>query len=214
MKAFSRALGVLRDGMSIQPPTARSDTAELIMDVAETLIQTRGYNGFSYQDVAEAIGIRKASIHYHFASKTDLGVAVLDRYSGRIEAGLAQLRAEPDVDALTMLQHYAAPFLEFAKTSERVCLCGALAGELLSLPAEMRDRVKSFFADHQRWLAEIIERGQGRGEIAPTVPARETARSVFSMLQGALLVQRATGDASQLSDVLRSIRRQLVGTEG
>ena len=66
--------------MATTAPPQRSETAEQILDLAETLIQTRGYSAFSYQDIADSLGIRKASIHYHFPSKSDLGVAVVDRY--------------------------------------------------------------------------------------------------------------------------------------
>ena len=67
-------------------PKARSKTAEEILDVAEMLIQTRGYSASSYQDISQVLGIRKASIHYHFPSKTDLGVAVIERYAERFRS--------------------------------------------------------------------------------------------------------------------------------
>src|SRR6185295_2042375 len=72
----------------------RSETAEQILDLAETLIQTRGYSAFSYQDIADSLGIRKASIHYHFPSKTDLGIAVVDRYVARFGGALAAIAAD------------------------------------------------------------------------------------------------------------------------
>ena len=72
----------------------RSETAEQILDLAETLIQTRGYSAFSYQDIADALGIRKASIHYHFPSKADLGVAVINRYIDRFDAALTEVAGD------------------------------------------------------------------------------------------------------------------------
>ena len=113
---------------------ARSKTAEEVLDLAETLIQTRGYSAFSYQDIADALGIRKASIHYHFPSKTDLGLAVVDRYAERFGAALDAIAADTKQSSLAMLDHYAAPYLELAKTPDKVCLCGALAGEMMALP--------------------------------------------------------------------------------
>src|ERR1043166_1832386 len=68
-----------------------SATAEQILDLAETLIQTRSYSAFSYQDISDALGLTKASIHYHFPSKAELGVAVIDRYAARFSAALAAL---------------------------------------------------------------------------------------------------------------------------
>jgi TetR/AcrR family transcriptional regulator, transcriptional repressor for nem operon len=120
---------------------ARAETADEILDVAETLIQTRGYSAFSYQDIADALGIHKASIHYHFASKTDLGVAVVDRYVKRFGAALAAVAADQSKSSMTMLNHYVEPYLAFADTPDRACLCGALASEMMVLPAEIRRRV-------------------------------------------------------------------------
>src|SRR5215470_3173926 len=127
----------------------RSETAEQILDLAETLIQTRGYSAFSYQDIADSLGIRKASIHYHFASKTDLGVAVINRYIERFDAALTDIADDQTQSSLAMLDFYVQPYLKFASTPDRVCLSGALAGEVLALPPEMRARVDHFFRTHQ-----------------------------------------------------------------
>jgi len=185
------------------------ETVEQILDVAETLIQTRSYSAFSYQDIADALGIRKASIHYHFASKADLGVAVVDRYAARFGAALASMDQDQSRSSMAMLDFYVEPYMRFAKTPDRVCLCGALAGEMLALPPEMRARVDRFFKDHHAWLAGILERGVMRKEFTLPAPAAKMARLVFGALQGALLVKRTTGDASQLRDVITVIKLQL-----
>jgi TetR/AcrR family transcriptional repressor of nem operon len=188
----------------------RSETAEQILDLAETLIQTRGYSAFSYQDIADGLGIRKASIHYHFPSKTDLGVAVINRYIDRFDAALTQIASDESQSAMAMLDHYAQPYLQYARAPDnRVCLCGALAGEMMALPEELRDRVDEFFKKHQGWLAKILKRGVARGEFRLPAPPSKVARSIFGALQGALLVKRATGDISQINDVVAVIKLQL-----
>ena len=188
----------------------RAETAEQILDLAETLIQTRGYSAFSYQDIALALGIRKASIHYHFASKTALGIALVDRYVARFAAGLEAIAADESRTAMAMLDFYAAPYLDFARRDDdRICLCGALAGEMMALPRELRKRVDRFFQSHQAWLAAILERGVRRGEFTLAAPALKTARLVFGALQGALLVKRTTGDIAQLRDVVDALKAQL-----
>lgn len=190
-------------------PKQRSATAEQILDLAETLIQTRSYSAFSYQDIADALGIRKASIHYHFASKAELGAAVIDRYADRFGTALAAMGADQSKSSMAMLDFYIEPYLRFAKTPDRVCLCGALAGEMPALPPEMRARVDRFFKAHHAWLAGILERGAARGEFDLSAPAAKTARLVFGALQGALLVKRTTGDPSQLLDVVTVLKSQL-----
>ena len=67
-----------------------SETATRLMDAAQLLIMERGYNAFSYKDLAESVGIRTASIHYHFPSKGDLGLAVMGRYLGKLDDALAR----------------------------------------------------------------------------------------------------------------------------
>jgi TetR/AcrR family transcriptional repressor of nem operon len=191
------------------PEKPRSATAEQILDVAETLIQTRSYAAFSYQDIADALGIRKASIHYHFASKAELGAAVIDRYAARFGAALKAFEQDRARSSMALLDFYTEPYLQFGKTDDRACLCGALAGEVMSLPAEMRAKVERFFKSHQAWLTAILERGVKSGEFRLVAPAAKTARLVLAALQGALLVKRATGDSAQLKDVVAVLKSDL-----
>lgn len=187
----------------------RSNTADQILDLAEMLIQTRGYSAFSYQDISDALKVTKPSIHYHFPSKTHLGIAVIERYTDRFDEGLAMMLADEFASAMALLDFYTTPFLKFSETVDQVCLSGALAGEIMALPAEMRARVEAFFEKHQTWLTAILERSAARGEFKLVVPAKQMARLVFGALQGALLVKRATGDTSQMKDVIAALKAQL-----
>ena len=195
--------------MATTAPKQKSETAEQILDLAETLIQTRGYSAFSYQDIADSLGIRKASIHYHFPSKADLGTAVVDRYIARFGEALTAIADDQSQSSMTMLDFYVQPYLQFASTPDRVCLSGALAGEMLALPPKVRERVDHFFRTHQIWLTKILERGVARGDFKLPAPAQKVARFVFGALQGALLVKRTTNDLSQINDVIAVMKLQL-----
>jgi TetR/AcrR family transcriptional repressor of nem operon len=190
-------------------PAPRSETADKILDLAEMLIQTRGCSAFSYQDIADALKIRKPSIHYHFESKTDLVIAVIDRYTARFEKALDEIARDETASSMAMLDHYTAPYVAFAETPDRVCLSGAMAGEILALPAALRERVARFFRSHQGWLTRILARGAARGEFRLPGAAAKTARLIFAALQGALLVRRTTGDSAQLKDVISALKSQL-----
>lgn len=186
-----------------------SRTAETIMDMAEMLIQTRGYNSFSYKDISEAIGIRNASIHHHFPSKTDLGVAVVKRYTLRFGQELHRLASDDSLPTMTVFERYLDPYRMLSDSQQRVCLCGSLAGEFLALPEEMRDQVNAFFAEHQSWLKAIFERALQTGEFdLPETPAK-TAKLVLAALQGALLIQRSMGDIEEFDDVVASVKAML-----
>lgn len=190
-------------------PKPRSNTRHDILDVAEMLIQTRGYNAFSYQDIAARLAIRKASIHYHFATKTDLGVAVIERYAAQHAALLDDLLGNEDAPASALFENYTAPYRAFAETPDRVCLCGALTGEFHALPVEMQRLVAQFCGAHQAWLVTLLERGLAAGDFRfEPAPARMAA-TIFSALQGALLVRRATGRAEHLTDVIVGLEAQL-----
>ena len=102
-----------------------------------------------------------------------------------------------------------SPYQQFAQTPDKVCLCGALAGEIPALPEEMRFQVKRFMEDHQSWLKAILQSGRRSGELTfDETPAR-LSRLLFNTLQGTLLVKRSTDDLSQLDDVIKAIKRLL-----
>jgi len=129
-------------------PTPRSpDTATRMLDIAERLAQTRGFNGFSYSDIAAELGIAKASLHHHFATKADLGRALMQRYSEGFEAALGGIDAGPE-DAYGKLSRYAGLY-EDVLANDRLCLCGMLAAEFSTLPQEMRAQVRRFFEKYQ-----------------------------------------------------------------
>lgn len=190
----------------------KGETAERILETATELIQTRGYSAFSYHDIAERLGIRKASIHYHFPGKADLGKAVIARYRDTFRVLLDAILADPEIGTLEALQRYFEPFRLVVHRRDRVCLCAALAGEILAMPEEMQVAVQDFFTTHQRWIEAILARGLARGDIALRTEPALTARMIFSSLQGAVLVCRAIHDADQFEDAIAAIMAGLAKT--
>src|SRR2546421_11760380 len=117
----------------------QTDTSEQILDVAERLVQTRGFNAFSYADVATELGITKPALHYHFAGKAELGDALVARYTARFNDALSGIDAEC-VDGRSKLEAYADLYAQVL-AQERMCLCGMLAADFPTLPPAMRDGV-------------------------------------------------------------------------
>src|SRR5512147_332900 len=113
--------------------TGDGGTVGAILDVAERLVQTRGFNGFSDADSAEELSVTKASLHYHFRSKAELGEALIDRYTERFAASLGAIAAE-DGDPGVALRAYAGLYADVL-ADHRMCLCGMLAAEYETLPA-------------------------------------------------------------------------------
>jgi len=172
--------------------TADTGTAERILDVAEALVQSRGFNGFSYADVAEELQITKAGLHYHFPGKGELGDALIERYAARFaEALVAVDREEPDAPA--KLRAYARLYADVFR-DDRMCLCGMLAADYATLPDPMRERVVRFFDDNERWLARVLEAGRRDGTLRFQGSPRAVARTLVGGLEGAMLVARPYGD--------------------
>jgi TetR/AcrR family transcriptional repressor of nem operon len=198
--------------MAVGRRRGERDTATKILAVAEQLVQVRGFNGFSYADVAAELNITTASLHYHFTGKAELGEALISRYAERFGEGLEAIIARP-VDAHAKLQAYAALYANVMQ-AERMCLCGMLAAEYHTLPKPMRSAVTKFFDDNEVWLERVLKEGQEDGSLRFTGTAREEARMIVSGLEGAMLVARSYGDSSRFQTAARRLLASYAGRDG
>ena len=184
-------------------------TRSRMLDVAERLVQIRGFNGFSYADVAAELGITKASLHYHFAGKAELGEALIERYTARFADALAAADARA-IDGPAKLGAYADLYATVLR-GQRMCLCGMLAAEYPTLPKPMRDAVIRFCDENEAWLVRVLEQGREEGTLALTGSARETARMIVSGLEGAMLVARPYGDVARFQAAASRLLASLMG---
>ncbi len=150
-----------------------SDTAQRILDIAERLVQTQGFNAFSYADIAAELRITKASLHYHFATKAALGSQLIARYSENFQQALEAIDRE-ESDARQKLRRYAELYAR-ALRKDRMCLCGMLASDYATLPKPMKEGVRRFFDDNEVWLARLLEDGRRARTLRFTGPAGEVA---------------------------------------
>ena len=184
-----------------------TDTAERALDAAERLVQVRGFNGVSYADIAAELGVTKAALHYHFASKAELGEALIDRYTQRFEAALGAID-EDSGDAPSKISAYAAIYLEVVR-QQRMCLCGMLAAEYQTLPGPMQQAVVRFFDLNETWLEGVIDQGRHDGTIRDRGSARKVAQVVIGTLEGAMLVARLHDDPSRLEAATDQVLAEL-----
>ncbi len=169
-----------------------SDTASAILDVAERLAQTRGFNAFSYADVAAELGITKPALHYHFASKAELGEALLTRYTARFDDALESIDAT-ELNAAGKLVAYADLYAQVL-AQDRMCLCGMLAADYHTLPEPMRESVIRFFDRNETWLTGIVDHGRNAGTLQVDGASKEVAQMIMGALEGAMLVARTYRD--------------------
>lgn len=172
-------------------------TAELVLDIAERLVQVRGFSNFSYADIATELGITKASLHYHYPGKAELGLALITRYTARFNQALDEIdRNMPNARA--KLEAYADLYAGVLR-DERMCMCGVLAAEYQTLPPAMQSEVIRFFDDSQKWLTNVLKAGKTNGAVTYTGRAEDVAQAILSTLEGAMLVARPYGDLAKFN---------------
>lgn len=171
-------------------PQKAGDTREQILKVASTLLQTRGFSGFSYAHIAEALDVKPAAIHYHFPQKHDLGTALIERYRSRYRRWMDET-SDQELSPLEALEGYiriASRFSDDGKT----CPMGILTAELTGLPDEMRAPVTQMTDEVLTWLTGILEQGRKDGSFVFARSADDLAALIASGLQGAVQLSRAT----------------------
>ena len=176
------------------------DTRTLLIQIATELVELVGYNAFSFRDLSGRAGITTASIHYHFPTKGDLGVALVVRQR-ELDAAFRHRLDTTFPDAWKRLEAFAAGFRSSLENDRRMCLCGMLAAEHTTLPGPVLEGVRAFFLDNEIWIAQVLLEGRKskcimfRGSTAPI------ARALMSAIEGALLAAKAFGDLERFDMV-------------
>lgn len=182
----------------------QNDTAGRLVEGAADLITRGGYNGFSYADLAERFGIRKASIHHHFPSKVDLVVAAVEQARAATRAQVAAL-ADGEANAMEQLLHYTGYWQHcIANQTMPFCLAGVLAAELPSLPPDVAASVRGHFADLDGWLELVLAKGRSQGSMRyDGTPAAEAER-FMAAVYGAMLAARAFDDPARFGRIVNA----------
>jgi TetR/AcrR family transcriptional regulator, transcriptional repressor for nem operon len=191
--------------------SARTDTADRILDLAERLVQTRGFNGFSYADIASELGVTKASLHYHFPTKAELGRRLINRYGEAFARALADIDAS-STDAREKLRSYASLYSRVLR-DDRMCLCGMMAADYVTLPEPMKSAVTHFFEANEQWLASVLEQGRVTGDLRFSGAPLDVARLLVGSLEGAMLVARSFGDVSRFESISDWLLADLEGAD-
>jgi TetR/AcrR family transcriptional repressor of nem operon len=187
-----------------------SGTTGRILDVAERMLQVRGYNGFSYGDVAAELDITRAALHYHFKGKAELGQALIERYAARFAAALADLDASAP-DAAAKLRGYVALYTDVL-SADRMCLCGMLAAEHRTLPDPLQQAVCAFFSSNTTWLRKVLEEGCADGSLRCAGTTDDAASMVLGVLEGGMLIARLDGDVGRFTAAANQVLAGLATT--
>ena len=183
----------------------RSPKADEILDVAEKMARTGGYNGFSFREIAKQVGIKAASVHYHFPGKDDLGTAVARRYADRFLAALGP----PDSDAFTpaeLLHRYVDAYRRSIAEEDLMCLCGMFGAEIASLPEPVAVETRLFFERCIAWLTRVMIRAWPH---APQEKVAAVALRLTATLEGALILARSLNDVAVFDRVTHGMKIEL-----
>ena len=166
-----------------------TDTRENIIDLAEELIRTKGYNAFSYGDIAGVLHMRNAAIHYHFPAKADLGVSVVDREIGKI---MSSRKDWMDLPGHRQLRNIVETFYGSHQRGW-ICLNGSLTPDFLTLPDPLQTKVKEMCTVILDWMTSALDKGRKDGTLTFEGEAESRALLVISSLLSSLLLARVLG---------------------
>ena len=169
-----------------------TNTKRAIMDLAEAFIQEKGFNGFSYAHIAQALDVKNAAIHYHFPSKEELVCAVMQRYRDRFQLWINNSRIK-DLSPPEKLDWFFSIYTNTRADNGKVCLAGSLETEYSSLPPSLREQTEALTRELLTWLQATLQEGRDAGVFQFGGDVASKAALILASLQGALQMARALG---------------------
>lgn len=173
-----------------------------IIDLAIKLVQQKGYVGFSYDDISKQLGVTKASIHYHFEKKEDLGVAITERLAKSLQNFLL-IKKDASVSAEEKLKKFIQVQAERFACTE-ICPISSLQTDFNSLPDVVRKKIEEVSRLELSIMKDLIEEAQTKGILNDTDDIHSVAVTILSSIKGALLYRRVLGD-----DILTGVISQI-----
>ena len=174
------------------------------MTVAQELVQAKGYNAFSFHDIAQRLGIKSASIHYYFPAKSDLGKALMQHYRQDFINELTRIDLIAN-STMEKLDKFTQLFLNPLQPNNNMCLCGMFASDIATMPEEISNEVRLFFNECEEWLTATLRAGQKSGEIMINNKPENTAQFIFAVMEGAMLSARTFADTERFKSITAEV---------
>jgi TetR/AcrR family transcriptional regulator, transcriptional repressor for nem operon len=189
-----------------------NDMYNQIVKSAENLTQLRGYNAFSYGDIAELIGIKTSSIHYHFPTKADLGKAIVKQHVDMLCSVLEQIVTNKKLSYRKKLAVFLDSIFSVTyRDNKKMCLGGMLAADVLTLPENMQAELRVFFNRLQEWIKRLLNEACESKEFLLTkkdIP--NELKTIFSLIEGSILLARVFQDENYLFAAKKQIVARLI----
>jgi len=185
-----------------------NDTKNKILNLAATLLQDRGYNGFSYTHISQRLGIKNAAVHYHFPTKADLGTAMIQRFRDQFKSWTDHLETKYNQQADKLLDGFIVIPRSYSNKEKLICPLGVLEASFNVLPHSMQKQTQGLGQDMRDWLTQILELGRQHHIFHFVGPAQDKALLISAALQGASFI--ATTESNELFETtVRQIKRDL-----
>lgn len=183
------------------------NTREKILDTASRLLETRAYHGFSFQDIADEVGIRKPSLYHHFASKDEIAIEILNSSKDTFIAELLKLE---DETPSKQLERYLAMFRMLQAGGQRMCPGGSFAAIWDAVSPEVQSEVRKFVNFHLEWLEKNLQAGKNLDEYYFTCSPKIQAQYITTCLQGAMLTARLTANSRLFDNVVDKMKTSFI----
>jgi TetR/AcrR family transcriptional repressor of nem operon len=177
------------------PPTMK----DKILDAAEKRVRGAGFSAMSFRDLAGDVGIKSASVHYHFPTKPDLGEALVDRYTSQFKDQLDQIDT---ANLQTALDSYVALYSQALVLDESICLCAIMGAEAIGLPKNVNQKTKTFFKMNRTWLLDLFQRHGVQN-------AEDTSSLIVAALEGGMIVASTSDDRSLFDQIATAALRSI-----
>ena len=179
--------------------TLKRDVREAILVAAREAAMTYGYGGINFRDLAEAVGIKAASINYYFANKAILGEAVARRYWEDIARDLEAISANAE-SPIEALRQYPGIFRLSLERNNRMCLSSFMATEYDALPEQVLKEVQAFADVNTAWLCEQLV----AAKLVKPKDSETRARAIYAAVAGAQIIARSRSDINLFDSLVRS----------
>jgi TetR/AcrR family transcriptional regulator, transcriptional repressor for nem operon len=185
-----------------------SNTKRAILDLAESMLQDKGFNGFSYAHIASELGVKNAAIHYHFPSKEELGCAVIGRYRDRFQLWVNNARVK-DLSSEQKLDWFFGIYTNMRADQGKVCLAGSLETDFNAIPDSLREQTQGLTKELLAWLQATLSEGRQAAVFQFNGDPSGKAALILSSLQGGLQIARALG-TKKFQEVIEQNKQDLL----
>ena len=206
MKCFGLTAYLSVGRIHLMKTKSNSDTKTQALELAKTYLQTLGFNGFSFQTIADALGIKKASLHYYFASKEEMGLALIDDYEEGYQAWVERVSA---MSAKEKLEKMIKGFVKLSEKNQMICPLGVFSSDFHTVTNKIKKKTRDFHLVQREWLIKTIDQGKKEGTLKKNLNSKVTADWIMATLQGGVQVARLRGEMESLKKMLETMLETL-----